>query len=162
MKVGASSVIVDCVNQVLRSFPSSFDFRYECTFLGEEEDVKLQINIIQSEMRNLCDTSIERIHWTDLAEYQDQVLDLVSTLSCAPLLLPRECQSLANLAQLARNEGLVDKAKHLWKEVLERRKVSQALKQYGKVEQLFKDWKPNLMKALTPNEKEIEHFLWLM
>ena len=135
---------------------------HSCLFSGEEEDVKLRINAIQSEMRNICDTSLDRINWTGLVEYQDQVLDLVTTLSCAPLLLPRECQSLANLAQLARKEVLVEKAQHLWKEVLERRKVSQALKQYGKVEQLFKDWKPNLMKALTPNEKEIENFLWLM
>ena len=56
----------------------------------------------------LCDCALEDIDWSQLASHQLQVLQLVSSLSCAPLLLPRECQSLANLSQLARLEDWKD------------------------------------------------------
>ena len=129
---------------------------------GKEEDTKMRIRNIQDEMREFCDTNIDKINWSSLASHQDQIVELVSTLSCAPLLLPRECQSLANLSQLARNPELQQKALDLWKDVLHNRKVAQAIKQFQNVEKSFREWRHNMNKGLPPHEKEIESFLWLM
>lgn len=67
-----------------------------------EDEVKAEIQELQTRMTEACDTEVERIDWAMLTRHQEQVLEKVQTLSTAPLLLPRECQSLANLSQLAR------------------------------------------------------------
>ena len=68
----------------------------------EEDDVKAEIRELQDRMTEACDTEVEQIDWALLASCQERILAKVQTLSTAPLLLPRECQSLANLSQLAR------------------------------------------------------------
>lgn len=129
---------------------------------GLEEDIKLRIRAIQEEMRDKCNTCVDEIDWMSLAECQVNVVDLVSQLSTAPLLLPRECQSLANLGQLARNRHFKEKALELWKEILMKRRVKQAMIQFKKIENLFDDWKKTFDRKLRPDEEEIEKFLWLM
>ena len=81
-----------------------WDFLCDCQLCqtGEEEDTKLEIRRRQEDMRLLCDRPLEDIDWAALAALQLEVVELVESLSSAPLLLPRECHSLANLAQLAR------------------------------------------------------------
>ena len=158
---GGSSVFVNFAYQVEIFMTQPRDL-LTVKFSGNEEETKLKIRLIQEEMRQFCDTHIDQISWSSLASHQHQVVTLVSTLSCAPLLLPRECQSLANLAQLARKQELQQKALDLWKEVLLKRKVAQAIKQFENVEKSFKEWRQNMNKGLPPHEKEIESFLWLM
>ena len=81
-----------------------WDFLCDCRLCrtGEEDDTKLEVRRIQADMRDLCDVALEQIDWAQLTSLQHRLVGLVETLSSAPLLLPRECQSLANLAQLAR------------------------------------------------------------
>ena len=67
-----------------------------------EDNVKAEIRELQARMTEACDTEVEQIDWALLTSCQEQLLAKVQTLSTAPLLLPRECQSLANLSQLAR------------------------------------------------------------
>ena len=83
---------------------TGWDFLCDCQLCqtGEEEDTKLEIRRRQEDMRLLCDRPLEDIDWAALASLQLEVVELVESLSSAPLLLPRECHSLANLAQLAR------------------------------------------------------------
>ena len=85
-----------------------WDFVCRCELCesGEEEDTKLEIRSRQEEMRGLCDNALEDIDWSQLALLQLEVVRLVETLSSASLLLPRECQSLANLSHLARYNNL--------------------------------------------------------
>ena len=81
-----------------------WDFLCDCRLCrtGEEDDTKLEVRRIQADMRDLCDVALEQIDWAQLTSLQHRLVGLVETLSSAPLLLPRECHSLANLAQLAR------------------------------------------------------------
>ena len=83
---------------------AGWDFLCDCQLCrtGEEDDTKLEVRRIQADMRAQCDTALEDIDWATLTSLQHSLVRLVETLSSAPLLLPRECQSLANLAQLAR------------------------------------------------------------
>ena len=132
--------------------------------------------------RRCCDVALEEIDWAQLTSLQHRLVVLVETLSSAPLLLPRECHSLANLAQLARysiqiklsdtpyncrhygfrNSSVVEEALKIWKATVEMRKVSQAIKQYRQAEKLFTEWRLNRETGLRPSQKEVEQFLWLM
>lgn len=129
---------------------------------GAEEEIKSRIRALQLGMVAACEASPARVDWAALARAQEKVVAAVGGLACAPLLLPRECQSLANLAQLARRPHLLTQALELWLEVLHRRKIKQAIKQFEQIQQSFKDWRKNLEKGLQPHDREIENFLWLM
>ena len=132
------------------------------TVAGAEEELKSRIRALQLGMVAACEASPARVDWAALARAQEEVVAAVSGLACAPLLLPRECQSLANLAQLARLPHLLTGALELWQEVIHRRKIKQAIKQFEQIQQSFKDWRKNLEKGLQPHDREIENFLWLM
>ena len=88
---------------------AGWDFLCDCQLCrtGEEDDTKLEVRRIQADMRAQCDTALEDIDWTKLTSLQHSLVSLVESLSSAPLLLPRECQSLANLAQLARYINII-------------------------------------------------------
>ena len=83
---------------------AGWDFTCVCRLCetGEEEEVKAEVRKLQARMTEACDTEVELIDWALLTSCQEEVVAKVQTLSTAPLLLPRECQSLANLSQLAR------------------------------------------------------------
>ena len=103
-----------------------WDFTCQCRLCvtGDEDETKLKISAAKDEMRKIGDLQtipLDKIDWTKLAEYQDEIVDLVKSLSSDPPLLT-ECLSLANLAQLSRNLDLLHKACNLSKEVAEESK----------------------------------------
>jgi hypothetical protein len=132
-----------------------------CTNSGEE-DLKQQIRELQSEMTSECDQTLDHIDWDRLSQLQLKLIHLVRQLTCAPLLLPREYQSLVHLAQLGRDRQVVEWAMEEWKELVDKLNVKRALSEYNSVVKKLEEWKQNLKKKLPPHEKEIKEFLWLL
>ena len=73
-----------------------------CQQPGDEETAKSEIRKLQASMIKECSNQVELINWSSLVNYQQQIVEHVQQLSSRQILLPRECQSLANLSQLAR------------------------------------------------------------
>lgn len=139
-------------------------FQCRC-FLCEsrsEDDLKLNIRNIKKEMILECEKSIDEIDWCLMALHQEKILDNVQKLSCAPLLLPRECQSLVNLAQLARKAQLQEKALDLWRMVIDKLNIERTRENYKMAKVQLSEWSSNLKNKSRPHRCEIEIFLWLM
>jgi len=141
-----------------------WEFNCECTLCTseEEDDLKLSIRCLQEEMIHECDQSIDHIDWDRLAQLQRQVVTSVSHLSCAPMLLPREYQSLAHLSHLGRDEELLELGLEEWENLVKTLQIKRAETEMESVKTKLTEWKQNLKKKLPPHEKEVKEFLWLM
>lgn len=129
---------------------------------GSEDDLKSEIRNIQKEMISECDISIDEIDWVSMAHHQEQIVEIVKKLSAAPLLLPRECNSLVNLAQLARKSQLQDKALIIWENAIDKLKIEKSRETFNSVTIQLKEWSINLKNQFFPHRNEVERFLWLM
>jgi len=142
-------------------------FPCNCTICttGEEENARETVRGLQEEMRSLCDTHPDQIDWRSLWQLQNKVVELVESLSCAPILLLRELHSLANLAQLAREKEGVERAVEDWRNIVGAIGVPRAKRELEEAVGKYKEWSANLRQGSgekAPHQKEVETFLWLM
>jgi len=128
----------------------------------KEEKLKSEIRKIQQEMTQECDRNPALVNWKTLCSLQKEILDLVSQLASAQLLLFREYQSLVNLSQLARNQTQLNQALEAWRQLLERLNVERAWKDYQSCLDKLELYRGFLKTDNPPNDSEIRQFLWLM
>ena len=93
---------------------------------GKEEETRTKIRTLQDSMREECDHELDSIPWTRLCSLQGEVVSMVRTLVCAPILLLRELQSWIHLAQLARKEEEVEAVMVEYRDLVEKVKIGKA------------------------------------
>jgi len=127
-----------------------------------EERTKCEIRKIQHEMTQECDRNPALVNWRTLSSLQKEILDLVSSLVSAQLLLFREYNSLVHLAQLAREKTLLSQTLEQWEQLLKELNVERAWKDYKSCLDKLEQYSGYLTKRNPPTDNEIRQFLWLM
>jgi len=133
-----------------------------CKIQEREERTKSDIRKIQHEMTQECDRNPALVNWRTLCSLQKEIVDLVSSLVSAQLLLFREYNSLVHLAQLARDETLLRQTSEQWQQLLTELNVERAWKDYKSCLDKLDQYKGFLNKSNPPTDNEIRQFLWLM
>jgi len=128
----------------------------------KQEILKQEIVIIQADMTAECDQSPETVSWSRLCTLQSELVQLVMQLMCSQLLLVRELKSLANLAQLARKEDILENTLQSWAMIIEELGVERWRREFNMVKDKLRKWKQKRKKRENPTEEEIRQFLWLM
>eukprot|EP00092_Neocalanus_flemingeri_P068476 GFUD01083701.1.p1 GENE.GFUD01083701.1~~GFUD01083701.1.p1 ORF type:complete len:327 (-),score=99.46 GFUD01083701.1:9-989(-) len=128
----------------------------------KQEILKQEINILQSDMISECDQNPATVSWARLCTLQSELVELVGQLSCGQLLLGRELKSLANLAQLARRDDILDNTLNSWDLIIQELGVERWRREYNFLVEKLRKWTLKRKKKDNPNDEEIRQFLWLM
>jgi len=129
---------------------------------AREDELKCKIVKAQKEMTKECDRNPALVNWRTLCSLQREILESVSQLHSAQLLLFREYNSLVHLSQLSRNESLLLQTLKDWEELLKKLNVERAWKDFNICKDKLKEYKPMLKTKNPPTDQEIMQFLWLM
>ena len=133
-----------------------------CTSGVEEEELIIATGKIENEIRkhiSQIKSNKNKTNWAKLAQYQNEVVKNLQQLSFSSLLLPMEIADLICLAQVGRQQELVESAKKLLNEVIGQRKVAIYRKNYNEIQERLKTWKANLNSNLPPTDTEIDCFI---
>eukprot|EP00092_Neocalanus_flemingeri_P098317 GFUD01125364.1.p1 GENE.GFUD01125364.1~~GFUD01125364.1.p1 ORF type:complete len:335 (-),score=103.72 GFUD01125364.1:8-1012(-) len=128
----------------------------------KQEILKQEIIILQSDMISECDQNPATVSWARLCTLQSELVELVGQLTCEQLLLGRELKSLANLAQLARREDILDNTLNSWDLIIQELGVERWRREYNFLVEKLRKWTITRKKKDNPNDEEIRQFLWLM
>jgi len=127
-----------------------------------EEQIKSDIRKIQQEMTQECDRNPALVSWKLLCSLQREIVELVSQLVTAQLLLFREYNSLVHLSQLARDKQQLKQSLEEWEVLLKDLNVDRAWKDYKSCLDKLELSVSCLESSCPPKDEEIRQFLWLM
>jgi len=167
-EVTVSYTMVECrfssTSERQKRLKEGWAFPCNCTICttGEEEEARERVQRLQEEMRSFCDTHPDQIDWKSLWQLQNGVVESVRCLCCSPILLLRELHSLANLAQLARQQDGVERAVEDWRNIVTAIGVPRAQRELEEAIGKFEEWSASLRRGEKPHPKEVQTFLWLM